>query len=778
MITPARLLLLALAVTLPLSWPAPAAAAAHRTVAIGPAPAWVEPTPLPDAPVPSTTDASGSVAFLLVDDQVRRGPAGREHYRRMVQQVVTTPGIEEASELRVDFDPDYQRVTLHDVTIRRGKARRQALRPADVKVIQREEELDKRIYDGRLTAVVFLRDVRVGDVVDSTWTVHGQNPVYDGRTALGFDLGWGVPVGRLSVRVLWPADRPLGVRVHGDGGEPTRTVRGGEIEYRLSRSPAPAVVEESDLPAGVETYPWLELSEWATWEDVVGWALPIYTPGPPSAAMAAKLAEWRALPDEASRVQAALRFVQDEIRYLGIELGTGSHRPSTPGEVLQRRFGDCKDKSLLLVALLRGLGVDAAPALVNTESRAGIERRLPSPKAFDHVVVRAVVGGKERWLEPTRSLERGPLETLVTPAYRRALVLAPGERGLTTMPEPAPSLVEVKSNWKVARWTDPVAFEVVTRYEGLQALSMRHDLADTTPARLQQRYLEHYARDEPGVEVAAPIVVEDAPDADRVTITERYRLPAAKEGVRRDFAAEAIQERLSLPKTSRRTMPLRVPFPVLVRERLELELPGRPDIGADEKLVASDAVRLTRKARLAGQKYVVDFEYQTLKAAVEPAAVAGHLAKIRDMQDIVSFSLPMAVVKPAPKAAAASQGRTLPRWAIYLAIGGALLLVRGAISGLRIARTWGQDGAHQVRTQAFFKALVERPGETARTPISLRSREELPGRVRDLRCRCGAPIQPVVTDGEPVLVGDRQVNLARAPCGRCGQLTTVYFVVG
>jgi uncharacterized protein DUF3857/transglutaminase superfamily protein len=757
-----------------------APAAAAQKVAVAPAPAWVEPVALPVAPAPSAEDAGGHVAFLLVDDQVRRGPAGLEHYQRMARQVLATSGIDDASELRIDFDPEYQAVTLHEVVIRRGAERRQALRPSEIKIIQREAELDRRIYDGRLTAVVFLHDVRVGDVIDATWTIRGQNPVYAGRSALGFDLGWGVPVSHLSVRVLWPEDRPLAVRVHGEAPAPGRTVRRGEVEYRLERRPATAVAEESDLPNGVDPFPWVEFSEWSSWDEVVRWALPLYTPGRTSPAMEAKLAEWRAISDEARRVRAALRFVQDEVRYLGMELGAGSHRPTQPGEVLQRRFGDCKDKSLLLVALLRALGVEAAPALVSTTQHAAIERRLPSPKAFDHVVVRARVAGAERWLEPTRSLERGPLDTLVPPGYRRALVLAQGERALAELPEPSPSLVVVTSTWKVARWTDPVAFEVVTRYEGLQAVGMRHELADTPAARLQKRYLEHYAREEPGVEVAAPIQVEDAPDEDRLTITEHYRLPAAKEGVRRDFVAEAIQERLVLPKTARRTLPLRVAHPALVRERLQLELPGAPAITPDDKVVDAGAMRLTRRGRIVGKQYVVDLEYQTLRTSVDASAVAGHLAKVRDMQDLVSFSLPMAVVKPGPARAPAA---TKPSgggygWVIYLVAVAGFLLVKGAVVGVRRLRRGAQARGGDARSQAFFQGLVERPGASARTPIAVRSAPDLLAHAHGLRCRCGSPVVPDPATAEGLMLDGRPLQVARAPCGRCGEVTRVYFVVG
>ena len=83
------------------------------------------------------------------------------------------------------------------------------------------------------------------------------------------------------------------------------------------------------------------------------------------AALQALIDEFKAEPDEATRLWRALHFVQDDIRYTGIEIGVGRISADTTGEVLARRFGDCKDKVLLLVTILRALGVEAYPALVN-----------------------------------------------------------------------------------------------------------------------------------------------------------------------------------------------------------------------------------------------------------------------------------------------------------------------------------------------------------------------------------------------------------------------------
>jgi hypothetical protein len=329
--SPSSFAVLVAAIAASLAIPAPASGA-PRAFDVQPAPAWVEPI-APDLSRRAPAETSGGVDYLVVDDQVRVSPGSFERFRHVARRMVSAKGVENGSEIRIDFDPQYERLTLHEVSLRRGGARVPALRADEVRVIQREPDLDRRLYDGEHTALIFLRDVRVGDVVEASWTVRGSNPVFDGRYAASFSLGYGVPVARLGVRILAPGDRPLRWRVQGLELPPTRQSDAGVEEYRWARTDVAATEDEGDLPPGLDPSPWLEVSEWNGWGEVVQWALPLYAPSEPSAAMIAKLAEWRALPGEAARALAALRFVQDEVRYLGIELGTSSHRPHGPADV-------------------------------------------------------------------------------------------------------------------------------------------------------------------------------------------------------------------------------------------------------------------------------------------------------------------------------------------------------------------------------------------------------------------------------------------------------------
>lgn len=94
-----------------------------------------------------------------------------------------------------------------------------------------------------------------------------------------------------------------------------------------------------------------------------------------------------------ARALAALRLVQDEVRYVALTLGESGWLPTSASEVWAGRQGDCKGKTVLLVALLGELGIDAVPALVSSENLP-LDQYLPMVSAFDHVTVKAHINGE------------------------------------------------------------------------------------------------------------------------------------------------------------------------------------------------------------------------------------------------------------------------------------------------------------------------------------------------------------------------------------------------
>jgi hypothetical protein len=84
------------------------------------------------------------------------------------------------------------------------------------------------------------------------------------------------------------------------------------------------------------------------------------------------------------RMDAVGQFVQDNIRYVAIEVGVGGYQPHAAGDVFHNRYGDCKDKATLLSAMLSAVGVHSALMMVDSD-RGVVDPGAPS-LVGDHMI--------------------------------------------------------------------------------------------------------------------------------------------------------------------------------------------------------------------------------------------------------------------------------------------------------------------------------------------------------------------------------------------------------
>lgn len=602
--------------------------------------AWVEPVPFdPSAPAPPGASTDGT-AHLLIETQEHVGEGSTfVRYGRRLQGAAAVAGN---SELSLSWDPTYQTLTLHEVVIYRNGEARNLLRPEKVRILERERDLEARMLDGRLTAVIVLEDVRPGDVLEYAFTRSGRNPIFGPRWTTSFWTGSTVPAGRIRRRVVLPPGRKPAQRLFAGAPAPAarEDVRGSDLVWDASN--VPATVIDSHLPPDVEVVPRVQLSEWASWGDVAAWAGENFRVDPAGIP-----------PDLLDRLRGAgrkpaevaleaLRFVQEEVRYLGIEMGVSTHAPAPPGEVLRRRFGDCKDKSLLLASLLRALDIEANVALVSLDEGRAVAGFLPAPDVFDHVVVRVAIGKDVHWLDPTRRQRRGALADLVHADVGKALVLVPGAAGLTDVP-PVPGRLARRTVRNVVEIpaTGPATLMVTTTATGSGADAVRDDWAETRPANIAKAYLEYYTSRYPGIRAtAAPELKDDSPDGS-VTIVERYAIENLFRGDPRqaDFYAQEMRERIVQIAAPNRKTPYALPFPGETIESLELTFPADWYVAPLTSSVMNPWLDFSIRSEARPKGVVLTWELRYKAAAVPAAEIRRFADDVRTVLDQLGYTL-------------------------------------------------------------------------------------------------------------------------------------------
>lgn len=551
--------------------PAVKATAAHPAAPVGagyrfgPAPAWIKALPPADAR-PAATAGAKARREPLIDVQVQLRPrSATATYIHLQHEALDTSTLREVSEPQISFNPAYQQLVIHQAAVIRDGQRLDRLKNARIELMRREQQLERQLIDGVRTALVVLSDVRVGDVVDLAYTLEGENPIFEGRYSALMQLASDAPVERLHVRIEAPLERRLSVKALASDVVPERFEEGSRQVIRVLRERVPAVQDEAATPPWFKVYPALHVSEYASWAEVDHWARALFAIEPAPAAIAAKAAELKAqggTPEQ--QAAAALRFVQDEVRYFSASLGESSHRPKPAARTLAERLGDCKDKTLLLNTLLAAMGIEAQPALVSMARNRGIANYLPSHDQFDHVISRVKLGDAVYYLDATMNGQGFSLEKRGYYRHGAALVIGQGEAGPVAVVPPAfaQDSLSFRQDWDFSQLSRPVQLTTSFKASGLAAERWRASLATAGLERLAESIGGAYVRLLPGlVSLGQPEVVDDR-DSNEWMLKLRFEHPSIGRYQRGwldlEFPAAELVDALPVPPEARRRLPFQL----------------------------------------------------------------------------------------------------------------------------------------------------------------------------------------------------------------------------
>ncbi|HEV3460188.1 MAG TPA: DUF3857 domain-containing protein [Thermoanaerobaculia bacterium] len=408
------------------------------------------------------------VVVLLSDQRYTLDAAGRETYtQRLVYRILSTGADGSWSTVERSWAPWHQA---------RPEVRARVITPEGVAhsldpgVLTESGEIqdgpdmfgDGRVLRGPLPAT------GPGAVVEQEVTVRDTAPFFDSGVVEVADVAASVSVHHVRIVLeaptatslryvtrLLPASRPRDETLAGgpdgpsDGqtGRPTGKPAGAGAAVGAGESGKPwrrLTFEYRDLTAGdavepglppeMPRSPYLAFSTGRSWADIAHRYSEIVEQAIRGADLSPLIRAAGGPGPSQLETMNRLLVRLGEIRYTGVELGQGGIVPRTPAETLRRKFGDCKDKAVLLIAALRALDIPAYAALLNAgDDEPDVEQDLPGFGGFNHAIV-VVPGTPSIWIDPTDRFARaGELPT--DDQGRLALIASPTATGLTRTPE-------------------------------------------------------------------------------------------------------------------------------------------------------------------------------------------------------------------------------------------------------------------------------------------------------------------------------------------------------
>lgn len=384
----------------------PNAALAGEKVLEGAPPPWVAIADL------ASIDSKSAPAELLADFQHRIEDGVVHSYFDRAVRIDNAQTLVQHNTLDIRWLPDKGDLTVHRLEILRGGDVIDLLAEgAEFDVIRREQGLEARLLDGELTATLSIPGLRVGDVLRTTYSVSIDDQALGEEAQVFQYLGadpWRVGMGRAIVS--WPEDEEVFWRVEEGTGLSGAELREG-YRYLSVALPLPEAKDmPHDAPSRYHRPAVLRVGTFEDWNELSRVMAPHYTAAAEVAgdSEVAKRATaiMKQATDPLERAALATRLVQDEVSYLMNGLDGGNYLPQAADFTWDKRYGDCKAKSVLLLALLRRMGIEAEPVLVVTSGGDALPHLLPIPGDFDHVIVRARIGGEDYWLDGTSAATR------------------------------------------------------------------------------------------------------------------------------------------------------------------------------------------------------------------------------------------------------------------------------------------------------------------------------------------------------------------------------------
>lgn len=338
--------------------------------------------------------AVAGIGLLLGLLAATPAPAATVLQRHVVHQVRPDGSVLETTRLRVRLDTEADLASWSPYPILLDENRdlvsleASVVQPGgrEVKVKRRDQDrmdwtLAGELHSSRKAHLVPFPAAPVGSVIHLDYQVQ-EHPYF--------------PAGRIFLREGDEAVADLRVEVQGAGNGWRWHLAGDHEGMEASEIPGGVLLQGHDLPAlagqQAHTEPPELLYAWgerSSWQQIGEWYQELLQPLTRGSEAIRDQARQLTggLSDPRARLEALLGFLRRNVRYVAVEVGIGGYQPSPPATVLERRWGDCKDKALLLIDLLQATGIEAYPVIIRSSLDDDIEADFPSPLGFNHLIV-------------------------------------------------------------------------------------------------------------------------------------------------------------------------------------------------------------------------------------------------------------------------------------------------------------------------------------------------------------------------------------------------------
>lgn len=610
-------------------------------------PSWCEQLTYDTAYLANENYRTEGISYLLFDTQVNL--VTKEVYRRQVFKITEENGLRQASSVLMNYDSTYQVAKLLTVNILRDGHVMNVLKKQKPEIIRRERNLEYGIIDGRITSYLEINDLQVGDILDFSSLVKGFNPIIKDFILINQITNYTIPVGKAHVCFVTDASNKYKYQLINDAPNPLIKKSNNLIKY-IWRIDNPEVIDfERDIPMWYNPIPGIQFSSSTDWAQLTAYILTLYTSRKDFSDEYNALLKTITSTHGTKEAQAryAIDYVQNSIHYLGNENGIYSFKPRHPNTILQKKSGDCKEKSWLLASILNDIGYEAYPVLVNTVQGHILDEQPVSLAAFNHCVNCLIVESDTIYIDPTITNQRGNLQNIFFPNYEKGLILKKGSSGLTSIPIQNHGRVIIEETFDCTDLKGTTYLNVKTLMNGGNADFQRAVLKNASLKDIQAEQLKFYANVYARIDTVRMLTFEDDIDNNILTLYQAYSInnfwdvadTLWPENITTNFQVQSIQNLLRRETYPTRKSPMALAYPLDVTQTIVADLPHDWTITNETQTIGGEGFNFSYAVNYNDRKLRLDYHYKTTQSYIEKSKYLDFLDKNETIFKQLNFAL-------------------------------------------------------------------------------------------------------------------------------------------
>ncbi len=351
-------------------------------------------------------EASG--LYLLVEENMQLTEDNRlvsqAHY---VVKILNDRGKERFGEVTLTYDSTYEKLELEYA--RTIKPDGTVVTVGDKNIRDVSLYLNFPMYSNARARIISMPEVAPGCVLEYKVKLSRSRLPNKKDFDTTYWLQMDEPILAQTCAIRMPGNRKLKYKIvneayntFGFDLRPKVIEDGKDRIFTLEFKDVPQIIPEASMPPMARINPYILFSTFESWQDIYAWWTDLYKdkiiPDEDIKVKVNELIKGKTKLEE--KIRAIYNYCAQEIRYVAVEYGDAGYEPHQAAEIFKNKYGDCKDKAVLLISMLGVAGIESFPVLIGTSGTLDLQEDLPS-LVFDHAIAATYIEGRLVFMDAT-----------------------------------------------------------------------------------------------------------------------------------------------------------------------------------------------------------------------------------------------------------------------------------------------------------------------------------------------------------------------------------------